>query len=400
MMDHEIDLMYKYNYDNPFENDKMNTLKRQLQATILKNKHNFVSGIDVLEDSRYLILCAGGNPFVLFNNKYSGKYDYKLPPMLKSSLQKFFMTISGLPTELQQWAGSYKEAEVEYEEVDNTPAAPFIAPTNPYTNTIEDHDEDEYAEYGNDIVPNEPFKFICNNMSLTSYDATTDRCITYEDLRKIVINLARSKISNEIVKNENVIRMEEEKRKVLINDINGYRAINEIGIINDSDLTKMDIPQLETTLIEVKRLYEHRKTIEVFKKGTGLCSTAYDMIFPNGIPISKTKSVNFNGVGDELLKVLFDERTAPGKACSEILKKKNVHVSDEMMLLVAFTSAVLGKVTITDRVIEGDKDDVDVNLAVKQQKALTNGVKTDMAENDVDEEEDEYDEYEEEDDDE
>jgi hypothetical protein len=247
-------------------------------------------------------------------------------------------------------------------------------------------DEDYDDPHLNDYLPNEPVKFMCNsNLSLTTYDASTDRCITYDDLRKIVINLARSRISTEIVKNENVLRMEEEKRKNLMKSINEYRQIKEIGAISHSDLTKMDIPQLEICLEEVKRMYEVRKNVEVFKRGARCASTVYDWVFPEGIPISKTKCLKFNGVGDELLSTFFDERSTPGRAFGEILKKHNFHVSDELMTLVVFAGAVLGKVKVEDRVIDNDNDDVVLNN-VAGVKPLKHDVEQDEEE-DYDEEE-------------
>ena len=96
------------------------------------------------------------------------------------------------------------------------------------------------------------------------------------------------------------------------------------------------------------------------------------MIFPDGIPISKTKRLKFNGVGKEILSTLFDPHTSVGLAFNNILQKHNIHVSDELLTLVAFAGICVSKVKVED--VEPSAEDEPVNgneLHVVNQQSMT-----------------------------
>ena len=165
-------------------------------------------------------------------------------------------------------------------------------------------------------------------------------------MRKLTINIARSKLIPDMIKDETVIALEREKKKNLIQQITRYRNVTLIGAMDDSDLNEMNLAQLEACLEQCIKYHENFKTLEIFKRGFGVGGIMYDMIFPEGIPISKTKRLCFKGVGKEILSTLFDPHTPVGLAFSNILQKHNIHISDELLTLVAFTGTCVSKVKI------------------------------------------------------
>ena len=112
--------------------------------------------------------------------------------------------------------------------------------------------------------------------------------------------------------------------------------------------------------------------MELFKRGFSVGGVAYDMLFPEGIPVSKTKRLKFNGVGKEILSTLFDPHTSVGLAFSNILQKHNIHVSDELLTLVAFAGICVSKVKV--ETIEPEVDEVDENELHVVNRESMNGV--------------------------
>ena len=210
-----------------------------------------------------------------------------------------------------------------------------------------------------DFIPLMPNKFSYSSSISTNYDISTDKSISYDDLRKLTINIARSKLIPEIVRDETVVALEQEKKKNLVQEITRYREVRAIGMMNDSDLNEMTLPQLEACLEQCKKLHENFKTLELFKRGFGCGGLLYDMIFPDGIPVSKTKRLCFKGVGKEILSTLFDPHTPVGLAFSNILQKHNIHVSDELVTLVAFASICVSKIKVEDVKPKDEIKDID-----------------------------------------
>jgi hypothetical protein len=129
-------------------------------------------------------------------------------------------------------------------------------------------------------------------------------------------------------------------------------------MMDDSDLNEMSLSQLETCLEQCVKYHENFKTLELFKRGFGCGGVLYDMVFPDGIPISKTKRLCFKGVGKEILSTLFDPHTPVGLAFSNILQKHNIHVSDELLTLIAFAGICVSKVKVED--VKPKDDEIDV----------------------------------------
>lgn len=341
------DIRFAFNHDNPFRNDIQSVKVKNLKQHLAAHHEQFVE-VNYLNDSRYLILCPDRKK--LFNiNVYNAKTntvntDISNNPLI-NIIKDFIAATPGISSDLKSWAtrkSSIKE--------DTTPAS---------TAASHGSDKEESKDYSSDnevagaeeqiegFVPLMSNKFTYQvSTAYTNYDISNDKSITYEDLRKITINLARSKLVPEIAKDETVIALEREKRKQLIQQISRYRAVKVIAALNDSDLNDMDLAQLEACLEECKKLHENFKTIELFKRGFNCGGILYDMLFPEGIPVTKNKRLCFKGIGKEILGTLFDSQTPVGLAFSNILQKHNIHVSDELVTLVAFGGICVSKVKV------------------------------------------------------
>ena len=339
------DLRFAYKFDNPFPDDLNREKLKRLQKYLAANQDKFTE-VNYLNDSRYLLLCPEVKQ--LFGQDVRpGSADISSNP-ISNHIKEFIAGLDVISPEMKSWAQSR-----------TAPKLP-PPPANPTNEQSEDDDsvDDEYSDDGNvvdhtaseqynDYIPLMPNKYQFNStLSITNYDISNDKSISYEDLRKLTINIARSKLVPEIIKDETVAKLEQEKRKQLIQQITRYRNIRSIAALDDSDLSEKNIAELEACLEQCIKYHENFKTLELFKRGFNVGGVAYDMIFPDGIPISKTKRVKFNGVGKEILSTLFDPHTSVGVAFSNILQKHNIHVSDELLTLVAFAGICVSKVKI------------------------------------------------------
>ena len=289
-------------------------------------------------------------------------------------MKDFISSIDIVSPQLKQWAKVKTAPKQE----------PIKSITNDNVSITNDNEEIESGEdeiggddglnqkYG-DYIPLMPNKYQFNStLSITNYDISNEKAISFEDLRKLTINIARSRLVPEIAKDETVIKLEQEKRKQLIQQITRYRNVRAIAALDDSDLTEKSIAELEACLEQCIKHHENFKTLELFKRGFAVGGVAYDMIFPDGIPISKTKRLKFNGVGKEILSTLFDPHTSVGLAFNNILQKHNIHVSDELLTLVAFAGICVSKVKVED--VEPSAEDEPVNgneLHVVNQQSMT-----------------------------
>lgn len=339
------DLRFAYKFDNPFPDDVNREKLKRLQKYIASNNDKFTE-VNYLNDSRYLILCPEKQQ--LFGQEIKpGVVNMSNNP-LSNYVKEFIANCDVISPEMKQWANNKtapKLSEVPQQKEENN---------DEDENDDDDEDEnddnvDSTADQYGDYIPLMPNKYqLSSSLSITNYDISNDKAISYEDLRKLTINIARSKLTHEITKDETVLKLEQEKRKQLIQQITRYRNVRQIAALDDSDLSDKSITELEACLEQCIKYHENFKTLELFKRGFNVGGVAYDMIFPDGIPISKTKRLKFNGVGKEILSTLFDPHTSVGLAFSNILQKHNVHVSDELLTLVAFAGICVSKVKVEE----------------------------------------------------
>lgn len=338
------DLRFAYKFDNPFPDDPNREKLKRLQKYLAANQSKFTE-VNYLNDSRYLIICPETKQ--LFGKEiFENSTDVSTNP-ISNYVKDFISNIDIISSEMKQWASvrsapkqqaitsstNDNQNDDEYDDSDND--------NNDITNSI---DTNTYGDY----IPLMPNKYITSTMSITNYDISNDKSISYEDLRKLTINIARSRLVPEIAKDEMVLKLEAEKRKQLIQQITRYRNVRAIAALDDSDLSEKNIAELEACLEQCIKYQENFKTLELFKRGFAVAGVGYDMLFPEGIPITKTKRAKFNGVGKEILSTLFDPHTSVGLAFNNILMKHNIHVSDELLTLVAFAGICVSKVKIEE----------------------------------------------------
>lgn len=377
------DIRFAFKFDNPFPNDPNKEYLKELKKYLSANQDKFTE-VNYLNDSRYLIICPETKQ--LFGEDVrNSKNGFAMPDTttnpLSSYVKEFILGVNGISEEMRAWAS--KKTSVKQKTIQNV-----------QENTSNDNEEiqntTEEKNY-DDFIPLMPNKFSYpSTSSITNYDISNDKSISYEDLRKLTINIARSKLIPEIVRDETVVALEQEKKKNLIQQITRYRNVRVIGMMDDSDLNEMSLSQLETCLEQCVKYFENFKTLDLFKRGFSCGGVLYDMMFPDGIPISKTKRLCFKGVGKEILSTLFDPHTPVGLAFSNILQKHNIHVSDELLNLVAFAGICVSKVKVEDVKPKDDGDEIDVedleNHYVKDNSLSNTKIKM----NDGYAEEDEY----------
>lgn len=348
------DIRFAFKFDNPFPNDPNKEYLKELKKYLSANQDKFTE-VNYLNDSRYLIICPETKQ--LFGEDVrNSKTGFATPDTttnpLSSYVKEFILSVNGISDEMRSWASkktSVKQKTIQNVQENNTP-----------NDSVEIQNTTEEKNY-DDFIPLMPNKFSYpSTSSITNYDISNDKSISYEDLRKLTINIARSKLIPEMVRDETVVALEQEKKKNLIQQITRYRNVRVIAMMDDSDLNEMSLSQLETCLEQCVKYHENFKTLELFKRGFGCGGVLYDMVFPDGIPISKTKRLCFKGVGKEILSTLFDPHTPVGLAFSNILQKHNIHVSDELLTLVAFAGICVSKVKVEDVKPKDDEDEIDV----------------------------------------
>lgn len=359
------DIRFAFKHDNPFPNDTNKEHLKELKKYLASNQDKFTE-VDYLNDSRFLIICPettqlfGEN--VVDNKTGYAKTDTSAN-IISNHVKDFILSVNGISNEMRAWA-SKKTAVNPQASIDNQTTKDDDKNDDNDDSKDDDKIDDKNDASYEDYIQMVPTNYTYNStVTITNYDISTDKCITYEDLRKLTINIARSKLIPVVAGDETVAALEQEKKKKLIQQITRYRNVKVIAMMDDSDLNAMTLSQLETCLDQCVKYHENFKTIELFKRGFGCGGVIYDMVFPEGIPISKTKRLCFKGVGKEILSTLFDPHTPVGLAFSNILQKHNIHVSDELLTLVAFAGICVSKVKVetvkpTDDV---DIDNIDLN---------------------------------------
>lgn len=359
------DARFAFRHDNPFERDTNKEYLKKLQQYFASNQEKFTE-IDYLSDSRYLILCPEVD--TLFGEDVSnGDVSNN---QLTLEIKNFLKTVNGISNELLEWCNEEVNVPVKSKPIvgSNIPK-----PNPPPVKTIN-------VDFEPNIIPSMPAKFSQSLSAGLHYDISNDKCLSYEDVCKLCLNIARMKLVEENTqRDETVEALEREKRKKLTHEIMRYKSNKLIDPLIDADLSEMSLEQLETCLEQCIRYQENFKTLELFKRGFSAGGTIYDAIFPDGIPISKTKRLCFKGVGKEILSTLFNATTTTGIAFQNILQKNNIHVSDELLTLVAFGEICLSKVeikTVKPEKKEPIDESIDDVESIVQRNSLSN-VRTD-----------------------
>jgi hypothetical protein len=345
------DLSFDYKWDNPFQGDidrkKITTLRR----TIANNASQFCE-CDYLEDSFY---AAIRDLSTLFNKPLEDGNRITDNPLIVH-IKDFIENIEGVSPQLKKWSQTNKNKLL-------------LTPPPPTPITI--NEEDTEAELENlenglnsNFTGSNDYGFIGGSGIVAStlgglynYDISGDICINYEDLKALCLNIARYKLAPDNKKDEMVKTLENEKRRKLIVEIDRYRKVKEIAVENDFNILDFTNDQLEHCLEKCKTDFERYKLQDLSLKGCKIGEALYDKIFPEGIPISKTKKIRFGGIGKEIIKQVFDGRTPAGVSWANILRSRNIHVSDGMLIGATLLQTLITKIEIYEDKPKDDKED-------------------------------------------
>jgi len=322
------DTRFNYGSDNPFSGDPNKIKLRQLKKYIDNHSEDFTN-IDYKNDSRYLIMMP--NTTHLFGTKIS---DIDInQTQLGNRVKNFLSKQSFLSEDLRTWCQSYNPETVN--ESEETPDENISCPTNlePITTTP--------------LISkiNSGYSNIISNVT---YDISNEKTMSYEELKNLTMRIARSTINSNTPKDDTVLFLEKEKRRNLINEIKEFKNVDKINPHIEDDLQSMNIEQLENCRDKCEKLHSRFKVDEVLNSSFNLGSIAYDVIFPEGIPVSQTKRIKFGGVGTAIRNKFFDPRKTTGFSFSRVLSKYNINISDEMAIMLAVGETVVSNMKIVD----------------------------------------------------
>ena len=354
------DIRFAFDSDNPFERDNTKTNLNKLKKYLAEHASEFTE-IDYLNNSKYLMVCP--NIKSIFGEDVDDTFT---SAKLNDEIKRFIRdNVPKIPEELQKWIST---ASVVTSKVNPLSTAAVIGTAA--TSTAND---DLNAAFdgitSNMITPSMDTKFSQSLSVGLHYDISSDKSISYDDVCKLCMNIARTKlVESNAIMDPTIAALEREKRKKLTHEINRYRANTLITTLVEEDLSSMSLEQLEACLEQCKRLQESFKVLEVCKRTFSVSGTIYSAVFPEGIPVGKNKRVCFKGIGKEVLNTLFNNTTTTGIAFQNIMDKNNIHVSDELLTLIAFGEICLSKVEI--KTIEPEKEE-DKSVTLQQLSNVT-----------------------------
>lgn len=367
------DIRFAFDSDNPFEQDHTKTCLNKLKKHLAEHADDFTE-IDYLETSKYLLVCPDVK--TLFGEEVDRKTC--VSSKLNDEIKRFIKdNIPKIPEELSKWIAETPISAASKAAAVGLGGAATALATTPATTADMDAAFEEVGS--NMLIPPVNEKFGQSLSIGLHYDIGSDKALGYEEVCKLCMNIARTKLveSNAIL-DPTVAALERERRKKLTYEINRYRNSTLIATMVEADLTEMSLEQLETCLEQCKRLQENYKVLETCKRLLNASGTVYNTVCPEGIPISKTKRVCFKGMGKEVLNTLFNPTTTTGIAFQNILSKNNVHVSDEALTLLAFADICISKVEI--KTVEPKKEDEDDGkVTMEQLEKVTHAIRQDIS---------------------
>ena len=339
-----IDTRYYFGRDNPFLNDPIGDKKKKLKEYILAHTDVF-NEIDVMYDNRYMILFPETQELfgeginqgttdltgTMFNNKL--KEILSEAPIASEDLKEWGRTLDQVqPTMTTSSIVGGSIYKPSAHSTDSS-AMPFVPP---YTSS--QLDLSKVLESG------------------TMYDMYSEKLITYTELRTITINIARSLLDPKSRDDDTLAQLENEERRRLINIVSEFKNVTVISPYIEDDIANMTVSQLKTLIEKCEKAHSRFKVNEVLKSGFNVCSVVYDSLFPDGIPISKTKRIQFGGIGEEFKNRLLDNTKTVGFGFSRFLQKHDINITDEMAILIAMGEVITSKARI-------------VNVAPKKKKS-------------------------------
>lgn len=348
------DMRFAFDSDNPFENDSTKTSLNKLKKYLSEHADDFTE-IDYLDTSKYIMVCPN------LESIYGEKVERNncKSEILNAEIKKFIKdNIPKLPQDLQKWVNETPKI-IPAAATAITGAAIATDTVKSSVDTVSNDIDNALAEVGSAFaIPPMDSKFSQSLSMGLHYDISSDKAISYEELCKLCMNIARTKLVESNVERDPMVeQLEKDKRKKLTYEIKRYKSNKMIDALVDEDISSMSLEQLENTLEQCVRYHENFKVLEISKLGLRAGGMIYDAAFPEGVPIGKNKRLVLKGVGKEVVNTLFNGSTTTGIAFQNILKKNNIHISDELLALVAFGEICLSKVEIKTIEPDDNKDD-------------------------------------------
>lgn len=249
---------------------------------------------------------------------------------LVTHLKRFLNGISGISSELKEWCSKGILPGVATKIQQPVVTQPTTLPSSPFSTAI---------------VGQRSFS---NLSSSTTYDISNDRMLSYEDLQKLTLSIARQQLTPGTQRDETVIALEKEARRNLINEIMEFKNVKKINPFIEDDLQSLSIDQLKTVRDKCENYHSRFKVDEVLKSGFNLCSIGYDVLFPDGIPLTEGKKLKFGGVGKEIRDKIFDSRNTVGFSFSRMLSKYNIKVTDEFTVMMAIGETIISQAKVVN----------------------------------------------------
>lgn len=338
------DIRFEFRYENPFSNDFNKSALTKLKKYMDDNPNTF-SNPNYKEQIKFLYIKPEMTQ--LFGKKIINGDLYKSP--LITEVKKFIASQQKIPSKtLQQWANDMIVVEEDNIEENNDDSE--------YADESE-NDDQENIETPDDFFPIPTLDSSKSDYrrthGLTNYDITTTKPLSFEDVRKITINIARAQLTPIVEKDATMLQLEANKRKELNAEIAKYRNIKEIAAIGSDDISQMTLVQLEELCEKCKKAYESRKLLTAMQKGGRMINSIFSAICPNGIRVSKDKNGNekylkFNGALNEITNQMFNPTTCIGVAASNIIQQSNLHISDSVLTVIAIGEIILSKMQVVE----------------------------------------------------
>lgn len=341
--DNFYDIAYNFNYDNPFPNDsskqKLNTLKKMVKQNLA------ISFDDIDTVIKFYDLNTDITQLYNMDDKKTPITD----TLMFNDIKQVIMSIPELKY-FNSWVDKY-----------NTIQEPIMSGGDVQEEEPKEDDDKEIEiekkkpvfelpqeeTKWETVIPITPTKFDYSKTGgLTNYDITNEKPLSYEDIRKLTVNIARSKLKNIVEKSEQVLALEKAKRKELMNNIQKYKNIKVIGAMVEDNIQEMNLDQLEHTLNHCEHLFQTQKLKEMIKRGANFGTLLTSTVFPNGIKIGKDKRIKTKGALKTVIDSVFDSQSTIGVAFQNIVEKHNWNITDEMVLMLSVGEMLISNIKV------------------------------------------------------
>lgn len=363
-LDQIVDIRFNIRYDNPFRNSQnmsRNTERINRFYKIIAENPSSFRKVDWVEDSRIKRISKFDNAKIfgsMVSNKLSEnkKLSYLVADCLKQTGSKLN---KGLIPELSSWVDrctANQPAAVEKLGPGLNIPTVSAEPIRDDSSSSESIEEDVRPSFAADLIdiPPQSIADVALNSDMvykstddvTTYDLTPGKQLSYDDLCKLTIAIARSQLTETVKKDENILFIEEREKDRIRKNIEKYMSNAEIAtMFPNLDVNSLTLKQLQYYSVHIEDYYETLKLMNFMKKGLDMADLGYTRLFPEGIPMPGGKyKLRLDGTVESVKKVLFDRESPVKIAFKNIQEKYNLHISDEFLLCLNIGAAICSKV--------------------------------------------------------